>query len=83
MFKNVILSQDKAEELSALDSCEYIWEAGVGFAASPPRCPPLDARRAELLRLLLAGFSEAMYRPTADITDTPNKWIASVHPQLL
>lgn len=67
--------QDKAEELSALDSCEYIWEAGVGFAVSPPRIPQLDARRTELLRLLLSCFSETMYRPPADISSQPNKWI--------
>lgn len=27
--------QDLAEDMHSLDSCEYIWEAGVGFAHSP------------------------------------------------
>lgn len=27
--------QDSAEDVHSLDSCEYIWEAGVGFAHSP------------------------------------------------
>ncbi|XP_056634691.1 protein HID1 [Diorhabda sublineata] len=66
---------DKAEELSAIDSCEYIWEAGVGFAHSPPRNPTFDSNRTELLKLLLTCFSETMYHPPADITDNPNKWI--------
>lgn len=66
---------DKAEELSAIDSCEYIWEAGVGFAHSPPRNPTFDANRTELLKLLLACFSETMYDPPADIAQNPNKWI--------
>ncbi|XP_028136064.1 protein HID1 [Diabrotica virgifera virgifera] len=66
---------DKAEELSAIDSCEYIWEAGVGFAHSPPRNPTFDANRTELLKLLLTCFSETMYHPPADITENPNKWI--------
>ncbi|XP_055529474.1 protein HID1 [Wyeomyia smithii] len=65
---------EKAEELNSIDSCEYIWEAGVGFAQSPPRNGPMDSRRTELLKLLLACFSETMYRaPT--MSDEPNKWI--------
>ncbi|XP_044272660.1 protein HID1 [Tribolium madens] len=67
---------DKAEELSAIDSCEYIWEAGVGFAHSPPRTPLLDSNRTELLKLLLTCFSETIYQPPTDITQNPNKWIA-------
>ncbi|XP_058457663.1 protein HID1 [Malaya genurostris] len=65
---------EKADELNSIDSCEYIWEAGVGFAQSPPRNGPMDSRRTELLKLLLTCFSETMYRaPT--MSDEPNKWI--------
>lgn len=67
---------DKAEELSQIDSCEYIWEAGVGFAHSPPRNPIYDSNRTELLKLLLTCFSESMYQPPTDISKNPNKWIA-------
>ncbi|XP_015110293.1 protein HID1 [Diachasma alloeum] len=66
---------DKAEELQSIDSCEYIWEAGVGFAHSPPRYPILDANRTELLKLLLTCFSETMYNPPSDLSITPNRWI--------
>ncbi|CAG9812424.1 unnamed protein product [Phaedon cochleariae] len=66
---------DKAEELSAIDSCEYIWEAGVGFAHSPSKNPVFDSNRTELLKLLLTCFSETMYHPPADICENPNKWI--------
>ncbi|XP_019873698.1 protein HID1 [Aethina tumida] len=66
---------DKAEELSAIDSCEYIWEAGVGFAHSPPRNPTYDAHRTELLKLLLTCFSETIYQPPTDIAENPNRWI--------
>lgn len=55
--------QDKAEDLQALDSCEYIWEAGVGFAQSPPHNPQHEMNRTELLKLLLTCFSETMYQP--------------------
>jgi hypothetical protein len=58
-----VFIQDKAEDLQAIDSCEYIWEAGVGFAHSPPRYPALDSNRTELLKLLLTCFSETMYQP--------------------
>lgn len=66
---------DKAEELANIDSCEYIWEAGVGFAHSPPRNAHMELRRTELLKLLLTCFSETMYR-TPNMTEEPNKWIA-------
>lgn len=69
------MAQDKAEELQSIDSCEYIWEAGVGFAHSPPRHPILDSNRTELLKLLLTCFSETMYNPPMDLSITPNKWI--------
>lgn len=66
---------DKAEELQSVDSCEYIWEAGVGFAHSPPKHPLLDANRTELLKLLLTCFSETMYSPPIDLSESPNRWI--------
>ncbi|EGI63047.1 UPF0663 transmembrane protein C17orf28 [Acromyrmex echinatior] len=66
---------DKADELQSIDSCEYIWEAGVGFAYSPPRYPILDSNRTELLKLLLTCFSETMYNPPMDLSITPNRWI--------
>lgn len=66
---------DKAEELQSVDSCEYIWEAGVGFAHSPPRHPILDSNRTELLKLLLTCFSETMYSPPIDLSVSPNRWI--------
>lgn len=66
---------DKAEDLQAIDSCEYIWEAGVGFAHSPPRYPVYDAARTELLKLLLTCFSETMYQPPVDLHTSPNRWI--------
>ncbi|TMW49365.1 hypothetical protein DOY81_005561 [Sarcophaga bullata] len=66
---------DKAEELANIDSCEYIWEAGVGFAHSPPKNANMERRRTELLKLLLTCFSEPMYRAPQP-TEEPNKWIA-------
>lgn len=66
---------DKAEELANIDSCEYIWDAGVGFAHSPPKNSQFEQRRTELLKLLLACFSDTMYR-TPTKSEEPNKWIA-------
>lgn len=71
----IILGQDKAEDLSAIDSCEYIWEAGVGFAHSPPRHPQIESNRTELLKLLLTCFSETMYQPPADLSTSPNRYL--------
>ncbi|XP_047991066.1 protein HID1 isoform X1 [Leguminivora glycinivorella] len=65
---------ERAEELSSLDSCEYIWAGGVGFARAPPRCAAHEAARTELLRLLLTAFSETVYKPPHQTHH--NKWIA-------
>lgn len=69
---------DKAEELANIDSCEYIWEAGVGFAHSPPSNSNFETRRTELLKLLLTCFSETMYSGPSVSDDQPNRWIAHV-----
>lgn len=71
--------QERAEELSSLDSCEYIWAGGVGFARAPGRAAAHEAARAELLRLLLAAFSETIYTPPHRAPTHHNKWIASVY----
>ncbi|XP_050684803.1 protein HID1 [Leptidea sinapis] len=67
---------ERAEELSSLDSCEYIWAGGVGFARSPARCAQHEAARTELLRLLMTCFSETIYKPTQQAATHNNKWIA-------
>ncbi|XP_033630554.1 protein HID1-like isoform X3 [Asterias rubens] len=65
------------EDPQSIDSCEYIWEAGVGFANSPPQSALLDQNRTELLKLLLTCFSETMYLPpVSDAHSQPNQWIS-------
>jgi len=66
---------DKAEDLYSIDSCEYIWEAGVGFPRSPPAYGHIDQNRTELLKLLLTCFSESIYMPPAEESDNKNRWI--------
>ncbi|KAL6477143.1 hypothetical protein MHYP_G00156420 [Metynnis hypsauchen] len=66
---------DSAEDMQSLDSCEYIWEAGVGFAQSPPLNYIHDLNRTELLRLLLTCFSEAMYLPPSSDGNILNPWV--------
>ncbi|KAM6897473.1 protein HID1b [Xenentodon cancila] len=68
-------SPDTAEEQS-IDSCEYIWEAGVGFAQSPPLNYIYDLHRTELLKLLLTCFSEAMYLPPSPDRKVLNPWVS-------
>ncbi|KAF9423824.1 hypothetical protein HW555_000882 [Spodoptera exigua] len=67
---------ERAEELSSLDSCEYIWAGGVGFARSPARVAAHEAARTELLRLMLTCFSETIYKPASHAASHHNKWIA-------
>ncbi|KAG8446342.1 hypothetical protein GDO86_013975, partial [Hymenochirus boettgeri] len=67
---------DTTEDIHTLDSCEYIWEAGVGFAHSPPLNHTHDLNRTELLKLLLTCFSEAMYLPpSTEGSSTSNPWV--------
>ncbi|XP_008293609.1 protein HID1-like isoform X1 [Stegastes partitus] len=68
--------QDSAEDIRSIDSCEYIWEAGVGFAQSPPLNYVHDLNRTELLKLLLTCFSEAMYLPPSSDSRTLNPWVS-------
>ncbi|VDD75604.1 unnamed protein product [Mesocestoides corti] len=67
---------ENAEDMHTIDSCEYIWEAGVGFAQSPPQNAQHDANRTEIIRLLLVCFSETMYLTQAEARTVTNKWIA-------
>ncbi|XP_028968759.1 protein HID1 [Galendromus occidentalis] len=64
-------SPDGPDEIT--DSCELIWEAGVGCAASPPRSARHDHNRTEILKLLLTLFSNTMYHPAND--KTSNRWL--------
>ncbi|CAG00226.1 unnamed protein product, partial [Tetraodon nigroviridis] len=66
---------DSVESMQSIDSCEYIWEAGVGFAQSPPLNYIHDLNRTELLRLLLTCFSEAMYLPPSSDSTMTNPWV--------
>lgn len=62
--------------MHTIDSCEYIWEAGVGFAQSPPQNAQHDSNRLEIIRLLLVCFSETMYLTQNEANSEVNKWIA-------
>ncbi|XP_058025505.1 protein HID1 isoform X1 [Ahaetulla prasina] len=66
---------DTAEDIHAIDSCEYIWEAGVGFAHSPSPNFSHDLNRTELLKLLLTCFSEVMYLPPSSDSSNTNPWV--------
>nr|XP_033817659.1 protein HID1 [Geotrypetes seraphini] len=67
---------ETVEDIHSLDSCEYIWEAGVGFAHSPQPNYIHDLNRTELLKLLLTCFSEAMYlAPSSESGSGINPWV--------
>ncbi|CAF0773648.1 unnamed protein product [Rotaria sp. Silwood1] len=67
---------ENPEDIHTIDSCEYIWEAGVGFSQSPVHVPSNDRNRTELLKLLLTCFSETIYMtPTVELHSHPNKWL--------
>ncbi|CAJ1081467.1 protein HID1-like [Xyrichtys novacula] len=69
-------NSDISEDIRSIDSCEYIWEAGVGFAQSPPLNFNHDLNRTELLKLLLTCFSEAMYLPPCSDRKNLNPWVS-------
>lgn len=65
-FTITLPNNTKIENLSALDSCECIWEAGVGFANKPALNAIYDQNRTEILKLLLTLFSEVIYTNVSD-----------------
>jgi len=75
VVSNKKLGPDKHEDLHSIDSCEYIWEAGVGFAHTASHDPRLDNNRNEILKLLLTCFSQAMYHPPGSESEAPNRWV--------
>ncbi|CAF1536476.1 unnamed protein product [Rotaria sordida] len=67
---------DNPEDINTIDSCEYIWEVGVGFSQSPVHTPSNDRNRTEILKLLLTCFSETIYmNPSVELQSQPNKWL--------
>ncbi|CAF1242035.1 unnamed protein product [Rotaria sp. Silwood1] len=68
---------DHPEDIHTIDSCEYIWEIGVGFSQTPVHTPSNDRNRTEILKLLLTCFSETIYmNPSIELQSYPNKWLA-------
>ncbi|KAF6027988.1 HID1 [Bugula neritina] len=66
---------DTAEDLQSIDSCEYIWAAGVGFATSPPTNAVHDGNKTEILKLILTCISYTMYQVNNDHQLVPNPWV--------
>ena len=56
------LLQDTAQDLQSIDSCEYIWAAGVGFAQTPYANAQHDSNRTEILKLILTCLSYTIYQ---------------------
>lgn len=62
---------------SSIDTCEYIWEAGVGFSHPSPHNVQHDYNRIEILKLLLTAFSETVFLPPlAEHHFQQNMWIS-------
>jgi len=68
--------RDEVDELENLDSCEHIWEKGVGFAQNTAQIPQQHYNRCELLRLLLTCFSQTIYLPPqGEAHMTGDRWV--------
>uniref|UniRef100_A0A0N5BZ59 Protein HID1 n=1 Tax=Strongyloides papillosus TaxID=174720 RepID=A0A0N5BZ59_STREA len=75
-----------------LDTCEYIWEAGVGFTNKMGINAYHDENRVSVLRLLLVCFSEFLYSEPSDnnrmrwitcFTSAENKHVLPIFTSLL
>ncbi|VDM72686.1 unnamed protein product [Strongylus vulgaris] len=69
-----VYSKEKVDDLASLETCELIWEAGVGFANKPSSSAQYDQNRTEILKLLLTCFSEVIYAPITD--ESRLRWVA-------
>nr|CAH8864940.1 unnamed protein product [Trichobilharzia regenti] len=66
---------DGPEDMHTIDSCEYIWQSGVGFAQTPAANAVHDSNRTEILKLILTCFSETMYLEQEEAHRIENKWV--------
>jgi len=67
--------QENPDDLSSLDSCEYIWEAGIGCTVPPGTTKQIDFNRTEILKLLITCFSEPLYMAPEELQG-PNRWLS-------
>ena len=65
---------ENPDDLSSIDSCEHIWEAGIGCSVSPGRTDAIDSHRTEIIKLLVTCFSETLYYKPEEI-GAPNRWM--------
>eukprot|EP00731_Ephydatia_muelleri_P029315 Em0020g959a len=65
---------ENPDDLSSIDSCEHIWEAGIGCSVSPGRTAAIDSHRTEIIKLLVTCFSETLYYKPEEI-GAPNRWM--------
>ncbi|CAH8592156.1 unnamed protein product [Schistosoma intercalatum] len=63
------------EDMHTIDSCEYIWQSGVGFAQAPAVNAIHDSNRTEILKLILTCFSETMYLEQEEAHRSENRWV--------
>ncbi|CAH8613634.1 unnamed protein product [Schistosoma bovis] len=63
------------EDMHTIDSCEYIWQSGVGFAQAPAVNVIHDSNRTEILKLILTCFSETMYLEQEEAHRSENRWV--------
>ena len=71
--------QDQPEDVTSIDSCEYIWEAGVGFAQSPAANAVYESHRTEILKLILTCFSQTIYQPPIGLFSFQYSLIGTKH----
>ncbi|KAL3315180.1 hypothetical protein Ciccas_006186 [Cichlidogyrus casuarinus] len=69
------LCHANSDEIQMVDSCEHIWQAGVGFAQNQSANTFHDSNRGEILKLLLTCFSETMYLDQDEAQNHENLWI--------
>ncbi|XP_018653293.1 hypothetical protein Smp_050890 [Schistosoma mansoni] len=66
---------ESPEDMHTIDSCEYIWQSGVGFAQAPAVNAIHDSNRTEILKLILTCFSETMYLEQEEAHRSENRWV--------
>ncbi|XP_064406820.1 protein HID1-like [Halichondria panicea] len=69
------LGPENPDDLASLDSCEYIWEAGIGCTHSPGSTKLIDNHRTAILKLLITCFSEALYLTPGEVSGA-NRWLS-------
>lgn len=75
LSKSICPVDSPPDDIRAIDACEYVWEAGVGFDLKSNSTTYYDKNRSELIKLLLTCLSNTLYLTPSEASILNDKWL--------